>query len=102
MAKVMKRSLAIVSIVLLGGLGVQTADAAPLRHAHISACLARQRADLAPLDRYGRYLPAGAPVLMRQIVNPVLRDIRTRCMPPTSEPDTGWDTNSPTIAPVPH
>jgi hypothetical protein len=97
----MKRSVILVSIALLGGLGMQAADAAPLRHAHISACMARQRADLAPLDSYGGTLPAFAPAIMQQIMNPVIHNIRTRCMPTTNEEDMGWDTNSPSIAPAP-
>ena len=73
------------------------------RHARVSGCLARQRAMLAPLDRYGGYLPGNAPGLMREIVNPMLDVIRTRCLPAYNGPpqDAGYDSNSPTIASPP-
>ena len=51
------------------------------RQAHVPGCLARQRAMLTPLDEYGGYLPGNAPGLMREIVNPMLDVIRTRCLP---------------------
>jgi hypothetical protein len=83
--------------------GGQAANAKPRRHtAHVSACLARQRASIATLDRYGGYLPPNAPALMQQIMNPMLDVIRTRCLPTyKGPPDAGWDYNSPSIAPPP-
>jgi hypothetical protein len=97
----MKGSVLIVSIVIAGCIGMQTADAMPVHHAHVSGCLARQRVDIAPLDRYGGYLPSFAPALMQQMMNPVLDDIRTRYMPIShGAPDADWDYKSPTTAPA--
>jgi len=78
----MNRVSVIIIVLLSGVVGVQAAAARPQRHAaHIPACLARQRAMLAPLDRYGGYLPPNAPALMQQIINPALDVIRSRCLP---------------------
>jgi hypothetical protein len=96
---VMKRPILIASLALAGGLMAQAADAMPVHHAHVSGCIARQRADIAPLDRYGGYLPSFAPAMMQQMMNPVFDRMRTQCMPAYhGDGDTGWDTNSPTIA----
>jgi hypothetical protein len=99
----MKRAIIIGVVWLAGALGGPAANAmAPHHSAHFSACLARQRADIAGLDRYGGYLPSYAPALMQQIMNPMLDVIRTRCLPTyNGPPDAGWDYNSPTIAPAP-
>ncbi len=94
----MKRFVDFTAVVLAAGIGMQAADAMP--RGHVSACLARQRADLAPLDRYGGVLPAFAPALMQQIMNPALHEIRTRCLPLAhDDAQAGWDYNSPTIVP---
>jgi len=102
----MWRSITIACVVLAGAFAAQAADAKPKRHGHgagVSACLARQRASIAPLDRYGGYLPGNAPALMQAIINPILDTIRTRCLPTYNGPpqDAGWDVNSPTIAAPP-
>ena len=100
----MKRSTILVSIFLAGAC-VQPAGAAPLhhakaRHAQTSACLARQRADLAPLDRYGGVLPASAPPLMQAIMNPYIANMRVHCMPENpNAPEVWWHDGSATISP---
>jgi hypothetical protein len=68
----------IATVALLGAL--PSAQAAT-RHARIPSCLARQRAMLTPLDRYGGYAPPNAPALVQQLVNPMLDAVRTRCYP---------------------
>lgn len=68
----------IATAALLGALS--SAQAAP-RTARIPSCLARQRAMLTPLDRYGGYVPPNAPAVMQQIINPMLDAVRTRCFP---------------------
>lgn len=79
----MRRAI-IMTAILLGGV-VSVQAAAPHRHAARpstnQSCLARQRAMLAPLDRYGGHLPPSAPALMQAIMGPVLHTIRTRCLP---------------------
>ena len=99
----MKHAIIVGAALLAGAIGGPAASAMPLHHtAPLSACLARQRADIAGLDRYGGYLPSTAPALMQQIMNPMLDVIRTRCLPTyNGPPEAGWDNNSPTIAPAP-
>jgi hypothetical protein len=75
----MKRTIVIVAA-LLGTLS--SVQATPrTAHARVPGCLARQRAMLTPLDRYGGYVPPNAPALMQQIINPMLDAVRTRCYP---------------------
>ena len=77
-----KRGIIVTAALLAGVVGGQAANAKPQRHtAHVSACLARQRASIATLDRYGGYLPPNGPAFMKQIMNPILDVIRTRCLP---------------------
>jgi hypothetical protein len=99
----MKRAIIFGGALLACVVGGPAANAMPPhRTAHLSECLARQRADISGLDRYGGYLPSNAPALMQQIMNPMLDVIRTRCLPTyDGPPDAGWDYNSPTIAPAP-
>ena len=74
----MKR-VAIICAALLGAVSSAhaTPHKAPLRTAHVSSCIARQRAALAPLDQYGGHLPSMAPALMQEIMNPLID--RMRC-----------------------
>ena len=82
----------IATTILLGS--VLTAQAAPLRaHQHVaqvSSCVARQRAELAPLG--GGYPPSFAPAPYQQIMNQALDNMRTRCMPVSTSWQTGlWE-----------
>jgi hypothetical protein len=101
----MKRTIVVAAALLQAVLGAQAAPLKSHQHvARISRCIAEQRASLAPLDRYGGYLPPNAPALMQQIMNPIIATMRTRCLPRSNSPappDAGWDYNSPTIAPPP-
>jgi len=82
----MKRVMIVTVALLASALAAQAAPhKTPRRVAHavthVSACVARQRAMLAPLDRYGGGLPPNAPALMQAMMRPVLHTIRTRCLP---------------------
>jgi len=90
----MKPTIVIIAAVLAGVMCAEGAAAAPQRHVRIPSCLARQRAMLTPLDRYGGYVPPNAPALMQQLINPMLDAVRTRCFPvyhdrPVFNPVTG-------------
>lgn len=80
----------IVAAILLGGLvATQAAPFEAHRHfAGVSSCVARQRADLAPLDRFGGYppYPAGAPAFVQNVLNSALDEARTRCLPRRRRP----------------
>jgi hypothetical protein len=89
----MKR-FAIICAALLGAVSSAhaTPHKAPVRTAHVSSCIARQRAALAPLDQYGGHLPTMAPALMQEIMNPLIDRMRVHCLPPgKTPPDYAWD-----------
>ena len=94
----MKRTVLIIAALLSTLANVQ----AKPRAAHVSRCIAQQRAALAPLDRYGGRLPSFAPAIMQQVMNPLIARMRVHCFPRSNAPaDPGWDVNSPTIAAPP-
>jgi len=97
------RAMTATAILLASVLSVQAATP----HRHVArpsvnqSCLARQRATLAPLDRYGGNLPPSAPALMQAIMGPILHTIRTRCLPTYHGPPTDVAPDPATIAPPP-
>jgi hypothetical protein len=80
----MKRTV-IIFAALLGT--VASAHATP-RTAHVSRCIAEQRAALAPLDQYGGHIPSIAPSVMQQIMNPIIDRMRVHCFPRSYTPST--------------
>ena len=100
----MKRAIVVTAVLLSGVLCVQAAAAKPQPHvAGVSNCIARQRAMLAPLDRYGGNLPPSAPALMQQIMGPVLHTIRTRCLPAYHGPaSVEWNDPASIAPPAPY
>jgi hypothetical protein len=105
----MKRAAIVTVALLAGALAAQAAPhKAPRRVAHVnhvSACVARQRAMLAPLDRYGGNLPPNVPAFAQAMIAPVLHTIRTRCLPRYNGPPdvsvTAPDDPPAATAPIP-
>jgi hypothetical protein len=73
----MKRTALIIAALL----GTMASVPATARGAHVSRCIAEQRAALAPLDRYGGHVPSFAPAIMQQIMNPLIDRMRVHCFP---------------------
>jgi hypothetical protein len=79
----------IVTAMLLGS--AFSASTAPL-HGHsraVSACIARQEAELAPVEQYRGLITSVIPLYAQATVNRSIDGIHTRCMPVDHRP-TDW------------
>ena len=79
----------IVTAMLLGS--VLSTSAAPL-HAHgraVSACIARQEAELGPVEQYRGLITSVIPLYAQARVSRSIDGIHTRCMPVDHRP-TDW------------
>ena len=88
----MKRVLVVTGVLLSGMLGAQ---AAPLKAQHSvassqakQACVARQRAAIAPYYAHGgdALIPGGLPPIVRNVIDEAMHDMATRCLPRSRRP----------------